>query len=68
MRLSRGDDDGGLDQPGEVLVLGGEAGVGDAQFPGGFKALAVQFSDIKLNGQGMEDAQMVGAPAPDAKQ
>ena len=68
MRLGRRDDDGGLDLSGEIFVLGGEAGVGDAQLPGGFEAFAIQLGHVKFDGQGMEDAQVVGAPAPDAKQ
>ena len=68
MRLCRRDDDRSIDQPGEVFVVGGKADVGDTQFPGGFETFAIQFADIKLDGQRVEDAQVVGAPAPDAKQ
>ena len=48
--------------------MGGKMGVRDAQFARGFEPFAIELADVEFNGQRMEDAQVVGAPAPDAKQ
>ena len=68
MGLGGGDHDHGIDFIDERLVVGGEAFGWETEFAGRFELFLTGFGHVQFDGQIVEVAQVVGAPAADAEQ
>src|SRR5262249_14223934 len=59
----RGNDDRAIDAFDERAVIGAEVIVGNAEGAGGLEPFRVELGHEQLDGQRLQDAEMVGSPA-----